>query len=516
MTVEEALAIVKCFVDQGRLNKIQETVFRQSWEGESYMQIASHSGYDPGYVKDAGSKLWQLLSEAFGEKVTKKNFQLVLEQHWYSHSGESQLLEEVAPSSIASVELIADSCQDWGEAIDVDFFYDRTAELSILEQWIVQEGCRLVVLLGMGGIGKTALSVKLAQKIQHKFDYLIWRSLRNAPPIQDLLAELLQFLSQQQQIVLPETVDGRVSQLIKYLRSSRCLLILDNAESILREGDRTGCYKEGYEGYGQLIRSVGETPHQSTVVLTSREKPRGVATKEGEKLPVRALQVTGMSPAVIRQILQARCDFSGSESDWRVLVEHYAGNPLALKMVAPTIQDFFDKNISKFLEFLKQGPLICDDIRNLLDRQFNRLSNLEKEMMYWLAINRKPVSFTELQADFVPNVSSSEILEALASLQRRSLIDKTSSGFTQQPVLMEYITEKLIGQVDEEASKETLGLLMLHALSKGQAQGHIKTNQARVILDPLVARLRKTFVNNKDVEDQLNQMLSLFYEPKIT
>ncbi len=481
MTVEEALAIVKKFLDQGRLNKIQETVFRQSWEGQSYLEIASHSGYDPGYVKDAGAKLWQLLSELLGEKVTKNNFQLVLRQRWRSQNGGESEFEEVAPSSIASVEVITNQRQDWGEAIDVDLFYGRTAELSILEQWIVQDRCRLVVLLGMGGIGKTALSVKLAQKIQHKFDYLIWRSLRNAPPVQDLLAEVLQFLSQQQPIVLPSTVDGRVSQLIKYLRSSRCLLILDNAESILREGDRTGRYREGYEGYGQLIRSVGETPHQSAVVLTSQEKPRGLATKEGETLSVRALQLTGLPTAQGREILQARGDFLGSESEWRVLVEHYAGNPLALKMVAPTIQDFFDGKIFKFIEFLKQGPLVFDDIRNLLDRQFNRLSDLEKEVMYWLAINREPVSFTELQTDFVPNVRESEIIEALASLQRRALIDKRPSGFTQQPVVMEYMTAKLIEQVYEETSTESIGLSMIHALIKAKAQDYIRANQVRVI-----------------------------------
>ncbi len=445
MTVEEAILIVEKYLAQGRLNKIQETIFRQSWEGKSYLEIASNSGYDPGYVKDAGSKLWQLLSEAFEEKITKNNFQLVIKQHWRRQSGvQSQLLPAVASLPAAAVETIANKYQDWGEAIDVDLFYNRTAELATLEQWIVADRCRLVVLLGMGGIGKTALSVKLAQQIQHQFEYLIWRSLRNAPPVNDLLAELLQFLCQQEEIVIPETVDGRVSRLIRSLRSSRCLLILDNAEAILREGDRTGSYREGYEGYGQLLRCVGETPHQSTVLLTSREKPRGLATKEGETLSVRTLQLTGLSIAAGREILQARCDFSGSESEWRVLIEHYGGNPLALKMVAPTIQDLFNSNISKFLELLKQGPLVFDDIRNLLDRQFNRLSDLEKEVMYWLAVNREPVSFPKLPADFVSNVRESEILEALASLQRRALIERRSSGFTQQPVVMEYMIKKLI------------------------------------------------------------------------
>ncbi len=225
MTVEEALLIVKRVLGQRCLNKVQETIFRQSWEGLFYKEIASNSGYDFGYVKDAGSDLWQLLSKAFGEKVTKNNFQLVLTQYSKSQSAvESQLLPVIALKPPATVEIITNNCQDWNEAIDVDLFYNRTPELATLEQWVVADRCRLVVLLGMGGIGKTALSVKLAQQIQHQFEYLIWRSLRNAPPVNDLLAELLQFLCQQEEIVIPETIDGKVSQLIKYLRSSRCLL----------------------------------------------------------------------------------------------------------------------------------------------------------------------------------------------------------------------------------------------------------------------------------------------------
>ena len=307
MTVEEALAIVKKVLDQGRLNKIQETLFRQSWEEQSYLEIATCSGYDHGYVKDAGSKLWQILSEAFGLKITKNNFKSVLKQH-HLRLDATQTQQAVAPT-IAGAD--ANERQDWGDAIAVELFYDRSAELSTLEQWLVEDHCRLVALLGMGGIGKTALCVKLAQQIQHEFDYLIWRNLRNAPPVQDLLAELLKFLAPQQGIALAETIDGRVTQLLGYLRSARCLLVLDNAESILCEGERTGCYREGYAGYGQLLRCVGETAHQSAVVLTSREKPIALATKEGEKMCVRTLQVDGLPTAAVREILQAKSELLG-------------------------------------------------------------------------------------------------------------------------------------------------------------------------------------------------------------
>lgn len=508
MTVEEALPIVKKLLEPRRLSQIQERVFRQSWEGQSYQEIASNYGYDHGYVRDVGSELWQMLSEAFGEKVTKKNFQLILKQCWESLCArESQMLQGVALKAIAAVGISAKNYQDWGEAINVDLFYGRTEELSILEQWIVQDRCRLVVLSGMGGIGKTALAVRIAQQIQGEFEYLIWRSLRNAPLIQDLLTELIRFLSQQQETVLPETVDGKVLRLLECLRSSRCLLVLDNAETILSSGDHTNCYREGYEGYGQLFRCVAETTHHSCLLLTSREQPRGWAANLGEALPVRSLQLAGLPTAAGREIFQARGKFWGSETEWRVLIEHYAGNPLALKMVAPAIRNFFGSKVANFLELLKQGTLVFNDIRNVLDRQCNRLSDLEKQVMYWLAINREWISILDLHEDMVPPPPLQELLEALLSLQRRSLIEVNSARFTQQPVVMEYVTEQLVKQVEQEVITQELCLLNSHALIKAQGKDYIRESQIRVILKPAIDRLRAKYQTPKDIEQKLQQVL---------
>ncbi len=197
--------------------------------------------------------------------------------------------EKAGDNSIPNPKSQIPNRADWGEAMDVSVFYGRTEELATLKQWIVQDNCRLVGLLGMGGIGKTALSVKFAQHVQHEFNYLIWRSLQNAPPVNDILATLIQILSNQQETPanLPESPSLRITQLIEYLRSSRCLLILDNAESILQAGAVAGQYRPGYEGYGEFIKRVGETSHRSCLILTSCEKPQELAVLEGETLPVR-------------------------------------------------------------------------------------------------------------------------------------------------------------------------------------------------------------------------------------
>lgn len=474
MTNEEALVIVEKALSQERLSKLQVTVFLHAWEEQSYQEIARKFGYEVGYVKQTGSQLWQLLSQAFGEKVTKNNIQSVLKRKARefigSVAGEQENKAESLKSSIFNSKLFPHSpiqtATDWGDAPDVSAFYGRTEELATLERWIVQDRCRLVGLFGMGGIGKTCLSVKLAFQIQGEFEYVIWRSLRNSPPIQDLLADLIQFFSNQQETDLPKTLDGRILLLLNYLRSYRCLLVLDNGETIMQPGDslrdssalRGGGYQTGYESYGQLLKCVGETDHQSTLVLTSREKPRGIAAEEGEALPIRSLRLTGLHESDLRKIFSVKGDFSGSADEWRVLIEHYSGNPLALKMVASTIKDFLDGSIANFLELLPEGTSVFGDLRDLLASQIDRLSDLEQQVMYWLAIDREPVTFSELRADFVPQVSLGDLIEALTSLERRCLIDKVTptlieksrTFFTLQPAVMEYMTNRLIEQVYEE------------------------------------------------------------------
>lgn len=282
MNTEEALAIIETALGEECLSKLQKMVFCQTWEEQSYQEIAQASGYEVGYVKQAGSQLWQAISRILGEKVSKNNVHSVVKRLSRHPGGVAYYPSNTAPLAI-------NPRQDWGDAPDASIFYGRTAELKTLERWIVQDRCRLIGLFGMGGIGKTSLAVKLAKQLQGEFDYLIWRSLRNAPPIQNLLVELIQFFSNQQE-AQPATLESSLLRLLDYLRMYRCLLVLDNGEAIMRYGNCGGSDQKGYEGYAQLLQCVGETHHQSVVVLTSREKPVEIAVNEGESLPIRSLR----------------------------------------------------------------------------------------------------------------------------------------------------------------------------------------------------------------------------------
>jgi transcriptional regulator with XRE-family HTH domain len=72
---------------------------------------------------------------------------------------------------------------DWVGALDVSHFSGREVEVAELTRWIVQEHCRLVAILGMGGIGKSALISLLGKHLAPQFDAVLWRSVRDAPPV---------------------------------------------------------------------------------------------------------------------------------------------------------------------------------------------------------------------------------------------------------------------------------------------------------------------------------------------
>jgi WD40 repeat protein len=382
---------------------------------------------------------------------------------------------------------------DWGEAVDVSVFYGRSEELSLLKQWIIQDECRLIALLGMGGIGKTSLSIKLAQYIVEtgNFTFVIWRSLGNAPPIQEILADFIKFISLDQAIELPQEVGARISLLIEYLRTSRCLLILDNFESILNGGDKAGEYREGYEEYGELLRRVGSVSHSSCLLITSREKPKEVASLEGETLPARSLQLSGLKPQDGEEIFNER-GLGGTEDERGKVIDSYKGNPLALKIISTTIKQLFNGSIS---EFLSQESIVFGGIRDLLEGQFNRLSDLEQEVIYWLAINREPVTISELREDVLSLVSQPKLIEALESLLRRSLIEiggdaiNPISTFTLQNAVMEYMTEQLIEKVSAEINQGKFKLFNSHALIKATTNDYIRSSQIRRILQEVIYRL---------------------------
>jgi hypothetical protein len=422
-----------------------------------------------------------------------------------THKLPNQELVATPPMPIQSSENRVVHHEDWGEAPQVRQFYGRKREMALFSQWLSSDACRVIAVLGMGGLGKTTLVTHLAQEVKGTFTSVFWRSLHNAPPIEDVLGDALHFLSNQQHTALPQEVEGQIALLIDHFRNYHCLMILDNFESILQEGSSAGQYRAGYESYGRLLQRIGEAEHQSCLLLTSREKPREVARLEGASSPVRSLHITGVSADEGQELLQDSGVF-GNSTAWTTLVTRYSGNPLALKLAAEPIREVFGGDIARFLQ---EGESVFGDIRALFDSQFRRLSSVERDLLYWLAIEREPVLFEELQAEILHPAQKGVLLEALASLRRRSMIETSGNArFVLQAVLVEYITDEMVNRVYEEFQMEHFALLSSHALVKAQSEDDVRNSQLRLLLMPLLHRLLLQ-IGKEELEQKCSHMLDL-------
>jgi len=394
--------------------------------------------------------------------------------------------------------------QDWGEAPEVSVFYGRDNELNDLKQWIVTGQCRLVAVLGMGGIGKTALAVQVARAVQDEFDYVVWRSLRNAPPLNELLADLLEFLPDQPETDLREKAD-KISLLMKKLAKHRCLVVLDQVEEILQAGHCAGRYRQGYSHYGELLTRVGQQNHQSCLLLLSREQPQSLGSLAEKTLPLKGLQ-----PQAALKLGRARglVELDG----WERLTDRYSGNPYALNIIAAMIKEFFGGRVSQFIQ---NTLFLGDNLEYLLSQQFDRLPGGEKKIAYWLVVEWEPVSLSQLQGDMLSQISVADLMAELESLKRRSLIETSAKAdvplFTLPPLVRDYVKKQLRERVFQEVKQllrqresVTIDLLKTYDFYRSkhhQMMNHVKKGLGNVWKPPSLVEKLSNLLSNMKKDD---------------
>jgi WD40 repeat protein/DNA-binding CsgD family transcriptional regulator/transcriptional regulator with XRE-family HTH domain len=377
--------------------------------------------------------------------------------------------------------------QDWGEAPDLPDFVGRADELATLRGWVLEERCRLVAVLGIGGVGKTALTARFSQQVAPSFQRVYWRSLRDAPPASEWLAGAIGFLSDQQ-LVPPATESERLTIMLHLLRERRCLLVLDNFETLFESGQEEGRYRPGVAGYARLLQAVGEAAHQSCLVLTSREAPRDLAVLGAG---VRALTLGGLG-ADEAQVLLASKGLSGTSQQWTELTARLGGNGLALKVAGESIRELFGGNLGSFLGEAGARPLF-GGVRRLLAEQVERSSAAEQLVLRVLAVAREPVPLGTLLDTLEPRVGRGYVLEALEALRRRSLVERAetavAAAFTLQSVVLEYMTDRLVETAAREIASAEQDLLVEQPVIEAQANDYVRQAQERLIGEPIIQRL---------------------------
>jgi hypothetical protein len=432
------------------LDNLQRSIVQGVWEGKTYKDIADHTDRSEGYIRDSAANLWQDISEAVGENVRKSNFKSVVERNQFSivsshhiRLGDITLYPNCIDTDLPfRNNLNSDRNKirvkrDMGHDIpDLFPFYGRDLELNKLKQWIVQDECRLIDIFGMSGIGKTALISQLSAQIGDEFECVIWQSLRSKRSLVDLIdRDLLPSLPIEMIADSHHDLEARISLLIEQLSGHRCLIVLDDIHNIFGSGDLSGIYKDEYRDYQELFRRIGESNHQSCLVLIGWEQPREFALLSRS---ICTLVLDALDVATQQQILKDRGIVNSDR--WIVEIGYYGGNPLWLNVIATTIKDLFGGRIDDFCQ--DRRLFLSNDLKLILQSQYDRLSQIERQVMHSISAQDRSISFPDLIV--VSQISSTNLLQALQSLDRRRLVDKeeTDNGvlFNIQPILKEFIT----------------------------------------------------------------------------
>ncbi|MEB3883371.1 ATP-binding protein [Lyngbya sp. CCY1209] len=432
------------------LDSLQRAVLEGTLEGLKYPEIAENTKRSHDHIKQVARHLWKLLSDTLEEDIKQSNVRSILEKTATSNiwnygncspvvsinshiniCGNRRQDEEDyqirSPSNFNSAETKNNSpIIDLTDAPEITEFCDRTPELDTLQQWILEENTRLITIYGLRGIGKSSLVLKLVETINDKFDYIIWRSLVNAPQFAILNTQLRKRFNPFSNTPQPTTMDD--------FRNGRCLLILDDLQNLFAGNQLSGEYLTDYQDYGAFFQQIARNNHRSCVILLSWEKPREIVTLEAENRPVRTLHLQGLGETAT-EILRHRG--LTNEDKWHELITSYQGHPVWLNIIASTILELFDGRVSMFLG----DELFIGDLSPLLISQLDRLSDLEKQAIDWIASERQPVDISQNPADGV--LSKLELWQAIQSLVRRGLVEKISAGershFQLNPVFQQYL-----------------------------------------------------------------------------
>lgn len=418
--------------EKHRLSRAEILVLKAAWDNLKYEAIVSDTEYTINYFQSGiAGNLWKSLTKVMGdgEVITKKRFRSFMELRLKTNPG----LASEGRDAIGDAVLI-------GDPPNTMPFYGRKPELIILKHAVKEN--KIVVLSGIAGVGKTAVASKLLERVksesQGKFDFLIWKSIHYGPTPGSLAAELLKLFPQNQaEPVDLDSEEFRVTKLIGYLRANRILLILDEAESLLKD-----------EGFKSFLRRIIEDPHKSCVLLTSREPFEEIAQLESSSRPVKTIKLGGLAPEDAVEFVKGKGLTITDE--WHELINMYQGIPYVIDMITSQVQRLFGGDVKQFFNY--KTSLMSDYIQKVFSRELSHddaLSNLKIKIVEYLShyANKDDlVSFQDLLKGLseIDDISIMDFKKALEGLVASSIIEIRAESKTKEehycinPLVKEY------------------------------------------------------------------------------
>jgi predicted ATPase/DNA-binding SARP family transcriptional activator len=355
--------------------------------------------------------------------------------------------------------------------IQITPFVGRETALVEVAERLQDPTCRLLTIIGSGGIGKTRLAIEVGfAQLENYLDgvYFVSLSLLDSPEIIiPTIAEAVGFSSfttagadshEQSQ----QSMFGR-QQLLNFLEQKSMLIILDNFEHLL----------DGVE----LVIDILKTAPEVDILVTSRVRlnvqgehiyPVAGMNYPEEELEIKAemlpkeLEKYSALKLFLQQAQQANPNFELTTDNVPHILQicrSVEGIPLGillatgwLKVLSPEeIAAEIDHSIDFLETDLSDTPDRQRSMRIVFDHSWRLLTEREREVFRKLSVFRG--GFTREAAEQVTNTS----LGNLRSLVDKSFLQRHPSGrYKIQELLQQFALEKLEGLPDEERNVKNL------------------------------------------------------------
>jgi predicted ATPase/DNA-binding SARP family transcriptional activator/Tfp pilus assembly protein PilF len=320
----------------------------------------------------------------------------------------------------------------------------REEELAEIARLLADPACRLLTLVGPGGIGKTRLAVRAARQappFPHGIHFVPLASVSSVALLDTAIADALQLPYHSREE--PET------QLLNYLRQKEILLVLDNLEHLLPGA--------------ALIAGILQAAPRVKLLVTSRERlniqGEWLIPIAGLRLPVEENKDPAEASSAVQLFLQSarrvRPDFTLSDAEREPVVkicQLVEGMPLGIELAAAWMRALSGREIAgeieKGLDFLatwqRDLPERHRSLRAAFEHSWNLLSESEKVIFRQLSVFqggfRRPAA-AQVAGASLPN---------LLALLDKSLLHRTATGRYQMHQLLRQFGAEKLREVPQE------------------------------------------------------------------
>lgn len=445
MDWDQAQKLIQTITQEERdgkgLKDAERIVLDAAWRDIPYELAAENSKYTLNYLqRNTAPSLWKLISTKIfnGQKVDKANIRFLLE-------------ELNCPVFFG------------GNLPNSAHLLGRESDLKILKEQSYLNQC--IFLYGEPGIGKTVLAAKMIQDFldrETKFEYIVWQPVHYQPSLGGLISYLnshLQFTN----LIRKDKDDllqDEVMDLIGFMKEKRCLIILDEVDSLIGP-EADGSIKQEYLVF---FRRLIEEQHKGCFVLISRHSLGEAKHLQNSGLPAYHMEVGGLDIDASIELLES--EGLSVKKHHRSIAETYSGNPWVLKCVAAKVKRFYSGNLDNIISNKTSlGSNIFEEGFKDVLMSINSLSGLERRILITLAQESSKTSesislshlLSQLNTQGI-TASESDLIIALEALEQVCPIEiipshpGSEASFILQPMFRRYITKnfhRVTGEVSQ-------------------------------------------------------------------